>query len=124
MSASAPNPGSAPEAIANAEAEADAFRRDEASLREAVARILVGQREALDTLVAAFLAGGHALLVGVPGTGKTMLVHALARAAGLGFRRVQFTPDLLPADILGGETAWIDGQRRPTQGRLLLPPST
>ena len=87
-----------------AETEAAEFRRDDARLRAELGRILVGQRAALDDLVAAFLAGGHALLVGVPGTGKTMLVHALARASGLGFRRIQFTPDLLPADILGGET--------------------
>jgi len=89
---------------AAAETEAAGFRRDDARLREELGRILVGQRAALDDLVAAFLAGGHALLVGVPGTGKTMLVQALARASGLGFRRIQFTPDLLPADILGGET--------------------
>ena len=87
-----------------AEAELESFRRDEAALRDAVGALLIGQRAALDDLLAAFLAGGHALLVGVPGTGKTMLVHAIARAAGLGFGRVQFTPDLLPADILGGET--------------------
>ncbi len=89
---------------AQAEREAISFQRDERALREAVGSVLVGQRAALEDLSAAFLSGGHALIVGVPGTGKTMLVGAIARAAGLGFRRIQFTPDLLPADILGGET--------------------
>ena len=89
---------------ATAERDLADFRRDEQALREAVGALLIGQRQPLDDLLAAFLAGGHALLVGVPGTGKTMLVDAIARAAGLTFRRVQFTPDLLPADILGGET--------------------
>ncbi|MHC4935457.1 MAG: AAA family ATPase [Planctomycetota bacterium] len=87
-----------------AEQALETFRRDEARLRAAVEERLIGQRAALDDLLAAFLSGGHALLVGVPGTGKTMLVDTIARAAGLAFRRVQFTPDLLPADILGGET--------------------
>ena len=93
----------APSAAA-ADRELAAFVEGEATLRAAVERSLVGQRAALDDLLTAFFAGGHALLVGVPGTGKTMLVHQIARAAGLGFRRVQFTPDLLPADLLGGET--------------------
>ena len=91
-------------APASADRELAEFTEGEAALRAAVEKRLVGQRPALDDLITAFFAGGHALLVGVPGTGKTMLVQQIARAAGLGFRRVQFTPDLLPADLLGGET--------------------
>jgi MoxR-like ATPase len=62
---------------------------------------MVGQREILDGVLTCLLAGGHALLEGVPGLGKTMLVRSLAAALDLSFARIQFTPDLMPADILG-----------------------
>jgi MoxR-like ATPase len=62
---------------------------------------VVGQGEAVDELLAAFLAGGHVLLEGVPGVAKTLIAKSLARALDLAFRRVQFTPDLMPADVLG-----------------------
>ena len=82
--------------------------RDEEALQSAVRQLLVGQEGALRDLVTVLLAGGPALVEGVPGTGKTMLVRSVARAAGLEFQRVQFTPDLLPADILGCDTL-VDG---------------
>ncbi|MFQ5655672.1 MAG: AAA family ATPase, partial [Planctomycetota bacterium] len=81
------------------EAEASRLVADVGSIRAEVKRLLVGQERALEELLAVLLAGGHALVEGVPGTGKTLLVRSLARVAGLDFRRVQFTPDLLPADI-------------------------
>jgi MoxR-like ATPase len=62
---------------------------------------VVGQGEAVDELLAAFLAGGHVLLEGVPGVAKTLIAKSLARTLDLAFRRVQFTPDLMPADVLG-----------------------
>jgi MoxR-like ATPase len=62
---------------------------------------VVGQGEAVDELLAAFLAGGHVLLEGVPGVAKTLIAKSLARALDLAFRRIQFTPDLMPADVLG-----------------------
>ncbi len=62
---------------------------------------VIGQRGAIDILVAAYLAGGHALLHGLPGLGKTRLARAFAASLGVGFRRVQFTPDLMPADLVG-----------------------
>jgi MoxR-like ATPase len=70
-------------------------------LKEQVARVVVGQDEVVDALLVTLLARGHALLVGVPGLAKTLLVASMAQALGLSFGRVQFTPDLLPADITG-----------------------
>jgi MoxR-like ATPase len=63
--------------------------------------VIIGQGEPKEALVACLLAGGHALIEGVPGTGKTLLALALSRLAGCGFRRIQFTPDLMPIDLLG-----------------------
>ncbi|MGI8498430.1 MAG: AAA family ATPase [Gemmatimonadaceae bacterium] len=72
-------------------------------LVEQIGRRIIGQREIVDNLVAALLSGGHALLVGVPGLAKTLLVKTLAEALDLSFSRVQFTPDLMPSDITGTE---------------------
>ncbi|MFN9213179.1 MAG: AAA family ATPase [Gemmatimonadota bacterium] len=73
------------------------------ALRAQIARRVVGQDEIVENLVAAVLAGGHALLVGVPGLAKTLLIQTVAEALALSFKRVQFTPDLMPADITGTE---------------------
>lgn len=70
-------------------------------LLEAVEALVVGQRPLLERLVVALLAGGHVLIEGVPGLAKTRMVHTLARVLNLPFRRIQFTPDLLPADLTG-----------------------
>jgi MoxR-like ATPase len=72
-------------------------------LSDQIARRIVGQRDIVDNLLAAVLAGGHALLVGVPGLAKTLLVQTLAQTLDLRFSRVQFTPDLMPSDITGTE---------------------
>ena len=74
-----------------------------AEAREHVGQVIFGQREVVDQTLITLLCGGHALLVGVPGLGKTRLVETLGRVLGLDDRRVQFTPDLMPADILGSE---------------------
>jgi len=74
-----------------------------ARVRSEIARIIVGQDEAVEQLLIGLLAGGHCLLEGVPGLGKTLLVRVLGQALALEFRRVQFTPDLMPSDILGTE---------------------
>ena len=73
------------------------------SLRTQVAERIVGQRDAVDGVLTALLGGGHALLVGVPGLAKTLLVSTVAEALALSFNRVQFTPDLMPGDITGTE---------------------
>jgi len=78
-----------------------ALREDVARLRAAVAERVVGQASVFDGVLTCLLAGGHALLEGVPGVGKTLLVRTLAELLSLSFSRVQFTPDLMPSDILG-----------------------
>ena len=70
-------------------------------VRQQVGRIVVGQRETIDQLLVAILARGHCLLEGVPGLAKTLMVRSLAQSMSLDFRRIQFTPDLMPADITG-----------------------
>ncbi|MFC6996355.1 AAA family ATPase [Rufibacter roseus] len=73
------------------------------ALRQEIHKVIVGQQEVLDEVLITLLAGGHGLLEGVPGLAKTLLVRTLASAVELPFRRIQFTPDLMPTDILGTE---------------------
>jgi len=73
-----------------------------AAVVEKAAEAVLGQRAAAESLLAAYIAGGHVLLEGVPGIGKTLLARAFAGCLGLKFSRVQFTPDLMPADVIGG----------------------
>ncbi len=84
-----------------ARAEVDAFTKTIGILREEVAKVIVGNREIVDGVLTCMLAGSHALLEGVPGLGKTMLVRTLGEALSLQFSRIQFTPDMMPADIIG-----------------------
>ncbi len=77
-------------------------------LREELAKVIVGQQEVIDQILISLLAGGHSLLVGVPGLAKTMLVKSLSEVLGLSFNRIQFTPDLMPADITGTEVIQED----------------
>ncbi|MFK7959236.1 MAG: AAA family ATPase [Phycisphaerales bacterium] len=81
------------------EEAASAARR----VKEQVHRVIVGQEEVVDQLLATLFCGGHAVLVGVPGLAKTMLISTLARSLSLGFSRIQFTPDLMPSDMTGTE---------------------
>jgi MoxR-like ATPase len=82
-------------------AQVSLFRERIEALRLEIAKSIVGNREVVDGVITCMLAGGHALLEGVPGLGKTMLVRTLAETLSLSFSRIQFTPDLMPADILG-----------------------
>jgi len=79
----------------------DEFRKVFAAIREELGRVIVGQAEVIERLLVAFFAGGHVLLEGVPGLGKTLLAKSFAQTLGLSFKRIQCTPDLMPADILG-----------------------
>src|SRR4029077_14087171 len=82
-------------------AEADDSRGPILALRDEVGKVVVGQEGTLSGLVAALLVRGHLLLGGVPGTAKTLLVKAVAAALELDFKRLQFTPDLMPSDVIG-----------------------
>ncbi|MFQ5667216.1 MAG: AAA family ATPase [Candidatus Binatia bacterium] len=86
----------------------DVFQR----LRDQLHRVIVGHREMLDQILVAFFAGGHVLIEGVPGTGKTLIVRSLAQALNLSFNRIQFTVDLMPADITGTRMVVDQGGRR------------
>jgi MoxR-like ATPase len=83
--------------------EIDALGERLAQVRERIGRVIFGQREVIDQALITLLAGGHALLIGVPGLAKTRLVEALGTVLGLEDKRIQCTPDLMPADILGSE---------------------
>ena len=73
------------------------------ALKKEIAKVIVGQEKTIDQLLITFLAGGHALLEGVPGLAKTLMIRTLAQAIDLDFKRIQFTPDLMPSDIIGTE---------------------
>ncbi|RXR20433.1 MoxR family ATPase [Flavobacterium amnicola] len=72
-------------------------------LKKEIAKIIVGQEDVVNQIVLSIFSGGHALLVGVPGLAKTLMVNTISQALGLDFKRIQFTPDLMPSDILGSE---------------------
>jgi MoxR-like ATPase len=81
--------------------EIEDFQKKIGLLREEIGRVIVGQRDVIDGVLTCMLSGSHTLLEGVPGLGKTRLVRTLASVLGLEFKRIQFTPDLMPADIIG-----------------------
>lgn len=73
------------------------------ALKEEIAKVIVGQTAVVDQILLSIYTGGHSLLIGVPGLAKTLMVNTIAQALGLDFKRIQFTPDLMPSDILGSE---------------------
>lgn len=73
------------------------------ALKREIAKIIVGQEKVIDQILLSIYTGGHSLLIGVPGLAKTLMVNTIAQTLGLDFKRIQFTPDLMPSDILGSE---------------------
>jgi len=113
---------------ASLEARAAEFRDKFGALREEIGKVIVGQKQIIDEVLIAVFAGGHCLLEGVPGLGKTLLVRTLSEVLDLRFRRIQFTPDIMPADIIGTNMVVEDdrGRRRfefqkgPIFGQIIL----
>lgn len=88
----------------NSDAEAiDSLVLKFADLKKEISKVIVGQEEVVDKVLIAILSNGHSLLVGVPGLAKTLLVNTISEVLGLSFNRIQFTPDLMPSDIVGSE---------------------
>lgn len=84
-------------------AAVEQFVKKYKALKIEVAKVIVGQDEVVNQILISIFSGGHALLIGVPGLAKTLMVNTIAQALGLDFKRIQFTPDLMPSDILGSE---------------------
>ena len=80
------------------------------ALKKEIAKVIVGQDVVVDQILWSIYTGGHSLLIGVPGLAKTLMVNTIARTLGLDFKRIQFTPDLMPSDILGSEV--LDQNRK------------
>lgn len=74
-----------------------------AQLKKEIAKVIIGQHDAIHQIILSIFSGGHALLIGVPGLAKTLMVNTVSQSLGLEFKRIQFTPDLMPSDILGSE---------------------
>jgi MoxR-like ATPase len=79
------------------------FVKKYAELKQEIAKVIIGQDDVVDQVLISIFSGGHSLLIGVPGLAKTLMVNTIAQALGLNFKRIQFTPDLMPSDILGSE---------------------
>jgi MoxR-like ATPase len=92
----------------------DSARRTYAEVKSEIARVIVGHEELIEQVFVALVCGGHCLLEGVPGLGKTLMVRSLGEILSLSFSRVQFTPDLMPADITGTNMLTDDPSGRKT----------
>ena len=103
-------PNDAPQTADQARQAAAQFRDQYEAIRAEVGRMMVGQQDVIEGVLTALLAGGHVLLEGVPGLGKTMLVSSLGKAVDLSFSRIQFTPDMMPADVRGSSVLVDDGK--------------
>src|SRR3989475_12677696 len=102
------------QAVAEIEDRMQSARRSFDALKSEMARTIVGHEELIEQVFVALVCGGHCLLEGVPGLGKTLVVRSLSQALNLSFSRIQFTPDLMPADITGTQMLTDDpaGQKK------------
>lgn len=91
---------------------AERLYRGHALLKKQVHKIIVGQDSVIDAILCSMLAGGHCIVQGVPGLAKTLMVHSIAQAMALQFNRIQFTPDLMPSDIIGADIIQVDAQTK------------
>ena len=105
-------------AIAWSESEVGALTAKVVALKAIMSKVIIGQENVIDSLIICLLAGGHALVEGVPGLGKTLLVKSLSQATDMAFHRVQFTPDLMPSDIVGTEILEEDQATRKREFRF------
>jgi MoxR-like ATPase len=111
-----------------AEQQIGSFQDRFRSVKDEIGKVIVGNEDVIEGILIALLAGGHALLEGIPGLGKTKLVHTLADVLHLDFHRIQFTPDLMPADIIGTNVVHenaegdrhLDFQRGPIFAQIVL----
>ncbi len=98
--------------VADIKKEIDKFKRDYNRISEEIGKVIVGNKDIVKKILIAFFANGHVLLEGVPGLGKTLLVKSLSKVLGFDFKRIQFTPDLMPADITGTQIVVERGDGR------------
>ncbi|MEP6671564.1 MAG: AAA family ATPase, partial [Chthoniobacter sp.] len=126
---SLPPPGNAkspatptPPAAAKEENDVEAinyFKDAHAMIKHQLAKVIVGQDKVIDELLIAIFTRSHALLVGVPGLAKTLLISTLAQTINLSFKRIQFTPDLMPSDITGTEVIYQNPQTNEREFKFL-----
>src|SRR5215831_18273331 len=105
--------------------DAERFTRSFESIKQQIARVIVGQEELVDGVLVGLLAKGHVLIEGAPGLGKTLVARTLAAVSGCAFKRIQFTPDLMPSDVTGSsvfdrQTSSFTFVPGPIFGQLLL----
>src|ERR1051325_10643256 len=92
------------------------------AIKSELAKTIVGQQQVIDEILIALFTRSHALLVGVPGLAKTLMISTLAQTLHLGFKRIQFTPDLMPSDITGTEVIYTDPATQQRQFRFIKGP--
>ena len=90
-------------------------------LKNEIGKIIIGQDKVVDSLLISIFTGGHCLLVGVPGLAKTLMVNVLSKALGLEYSRIQFTPDLMPSDIIGSEILDENRKFKFVKGSVFVP---